>query len=201
MHSSDLDVFFHLASQGDKDAYGMLYQKFIERANSVIFTTLRGSSNYKSITEDFCVLIDELFFKAINEYAEEKGLFSSFADWILARRLVPQVKKYINDMQTYVTNIDYEDEDIDCIELLADKDHNSMASDIAMNDFKLKIASRNKHRSREERLKDRILLLQYAGYPNTEICKLLNLTYSTLRRLSRDIKTDEDIANIKLDLK
>lgn len=201
MLKNRIDAFFHMASYGDKEAYSQLYKEFVKRANTIINSTIKTYSQFKGIAHDFCDVIDDLFFKAINEFGPEKGSFSSFVDYLLSRRLLPLVKKEVSDIQTYIADIDFDDEEVKTIDLLPDPNQSKMADEIAVKNFKQTIASPNSHKTQAQRTRDKVLLLQYAGYKNTEICKILNITYAQLRRISDKAKKDEDISNIKLDLK
>lgn len=201
MRNDPINAYFHLASHGEKEAYNSLYKEFVNRANKKIKNTTRANSNFLGFSGDFCDLIDELFFKAINEYGPEKGTFHSFVDFLLSRRLVPEVKKKIYLIQSYTMDIDFDDEDVNSIEYIQDPNHTSLTDDIAVLDFKQMIASPNAHKTREKRLRDKVLLLQYGGYKNKEICEILKITYAQLRRVLEKARGDDDLNNIKLDLK
>ena len=201
MHSSDIDSLFQRAKEGDKDAYWTLYQEFVRRANIIAIGTIKSIPNYNGISDDFCDLIDELFFKTYKEYKPDKGSFSVFINSTLQRRLVGAIKKEIAEMKMYLVNIDYDNFDINCIEQLADPDQKPMPAELAIQNFKQKISSPNKHKTLNERIRDKVLLLQFAGYSNNDICNYLKISYSTLRRLQRKIRADKEINNIKLDLK
>lgn len=201
MHTNDIDAFFHMASHGDKEAYKTLYGLFVERANKLVTATIKRNSNFRGFPGDFCGLIDELFLKAINDYETEKGTFSTFVNWLLDRRLRNAVLQEIIEIQAYTKTIDYADIDYDEIETLPDSDSMIITDQIALNDFKLKISTPNVHKTQDERQRDRVLLLNYAGYKMVEISQILNLSYSTVKRILDKAKEDEDLYNIKLDLK
>ena len=198
---SNLDKYFHMASHGDKEAYQLLYKEFVDKANSVVRTTIQNYSKFQGIPEDFCDVIDDLFFEAINEFEQEKKSFSTYVDYLLSHRLVGAVKSEIHRIQTYIADIDYDDSEVKAVELLPDPDHSSMAGELAIMRFKAEIATPSSHKTKEQRLRDRVLTLLYAGYKNKEICDKLNITYAQLRRVLEKIEDDEEINNIKLDLK
>ena len=201
MQKNDIDTFFHMASHGDKEAYKMLYKEFLKRADYVVANTIKNNSNFQGFPRDFGELIDDLFFEAINTFTNEQKTFSSYVDYLLSRRLVYAVKNEIHMIQSYIADIDYDDEDVKTIELLPDPQQPSLQSEIAINDLKLIIASPNKHRTKDRRQRDKILTMKYAGYSNKEICDALKISYSQLRRILVKAEDDEEIANIKLDLK
>lgn len=201
MHTNDIDAFFHMASHGDKEAYKTLYGLFVERANKLVTATIKRNSNFRGFPGDFCGLIDELFLKAINDYETEKGTFSTFVNWLLDRRLRNAVLQEIIEIQAYTKTIDYADIDYDEIETLPDSDSMIITDQIALNDFKLKISTPNVHKTQDERQRDRVLLLNYAGYKMVEISQILNMSYSTVKRILDKAREDEDLYNIKLDLK
>ena len=201
MHTNDIDAFFHMASHGDKEAYKTLYGLFVERANKLVTATIKRNSNFRGFPGDFCGLIDELFLKAINDYETEKGTFSTFVNWLLDRRLKNAVLQEIIEIQAYTKTIDYEDINYDEIEALPDSESMIITDQIALKDFKLKISTPNVHKTQDERQRDRVLLLNYAGYKIVEISQILNMAYSTVKRILDKAKEDEDLYNIKLDLK
>ena len=201
MSFANLDAYFHLASQGDTEAFEILYKEFVIRAKYTIKTTITTSTNYVNYPVDFSELIDEFFFKALNEFEPERGTFTQFCDYILTRRLFSRVKRKIYENQLLYADVSLENEEVDAVELLSDPNETSIISDIALTKFKYQIASPNIHRTSEQRLRDKILLLQYAGYQITDICKILKIPYSSLRREIEKFRTDEELINLKLDLK
>lgn len=202
MHFRNLDAYFHVASHGDPEAYKILYEEFVRKAKYILKTTLKNSYNYPVIPEDFSDYIDSLFFDIINEYDPERGSFSWYVDYILKVRLDGKVKKAIaeNQIDYDVFDLD-EDPELDPMELLSDPDQKSIVEDIAVSNFKLKLASPKEHRSRKEKLQDKVLLLQYAGCKNAEIARQLNLTMNELRGYLKKVKADEKVINLKLELK
>ena len=202
MHFRNLDAYFHVASHGDPEAYKILYEEFVRKAKYILKTTLKNSYNYPVIPEDFSDYIDSLFFDIINEYDPERGSFSWYVDYILKVRLDSKVKKAIaeNQIDYDIFDLD-EDPELDPMELLSDPDQKSIIEDIAVSNFKLKLASPKEHRTRKEKLQDKVLLLQYAGCKNAEIARQLNLTMNELRGYLKKVKADEKVINLKLELK
>ena len=200
MHFSEINAFFHLASQGDQEAYEQLYWLFVRRAKFIIRSTIELSSNFSGNPYDFSDLIDKLFFEAINNYEAERGQFCVYCDYLISKRLANVVKQTLYDDQIYRADMEYSDDD-QFMDRLADPDSNNMLSEIVIDDFKYKIASPNKHKSKERRIRDKVLMLQLAGYSNKEICQKMNMTYSSLRWLVDKARDDEDLINLKLDLK
>ena len=202
MHFRNLDAYFHVASHGDPEAYKILYEEFVRKAKYILKTTLKNSYNYPVIPEDFSDYIDSLFFDIINEYDPERGSFSWYVDYILKVRLDSKVKKAIaeNQIDYDIFDLD-EDPELDPMELLSDPDQKSIVEDIAVSNFKLKLASPKEHRTRKEKLQDKVLLLQYAGCKNAEIARQLNLTMNELRGYLKKVKVDEKVINLKLELK
>ena len=202
MHFRNLDAYFHVASHGDPEAYKILYEEFVRKAKYILKTTLKNSYNYPVIPEDFSDYIDSLFFDIINEYDPERGSFSWYVDYVLKVRLDGKVKKAIaeNQIDYDIFDLD-EDPELDPMELLSDPDQKSIVEDIAISNFKLKLASPKEHRTRKEKLQDKVLLLQYAGCKNAEIARQLNLTINELRGYLKKVKADEKVINLKLELK
>jgi len=202
MHYRNLDAYFHVASHGDPEAYKILYQEFVCKAKYVIKSTLRNSLNFPVIPEDFSEYIDYLFFKAINEYDPERGSFSWYVDYVVKLRLEKKVQKAIAENQIDYDVFDLEnDSDLDAIEFLADPCQKTIVEDLAIADFKLKIASPREYHTRKDKLLNKILLLQYAGYKNAEIARLLGMTINELRSYLKLIQNTKQVVNLKLDLK
>ena len=202
MHFRNLDAYFHVASHGDPEAYKILYEEFVKKAKYIIKSTLRNSLNFPIIPEDFSDYIDYLFFKAINDYDPERGSFSWYIDYVIKLRLEKRVQKAIAENQIDYDLFDLDvDSEIDVIEYLPDPNQKSFSEDIATCDFKLKIASPKEHCTRKEKIQDKIVLLQYAGYKNAEIARELNLTINELRTYLKRIQSDQRILNLKLELK
>ena len=202
MVKHDIDRYFHMATHGDNEAYKLLYKEFVNRANIVIHNTIKTNSKFTGIPADFCDVIDDLFFQAINEFEQEKKSFSAYVDYLFSHRLVGAVKTEIHRIQSYMTDVDYtDDEEVKSIELLSDPTQPSIQNELVLEDFKQTIASPNKHKPKNKRIRDKVLILQYAGFKNNEICKALKITYPQLRRILMKMEKDEEITNIKLDLK
>ena len=202
MHFINLDAYFHLASQGDTEAYKILYLEFVRKAKIITKATLKNPSNFPVIPEDFSDFIDVLFFRAINEYDGERGSFSWYVDYVISVRLEKRIKKAIaeNPIDYDFCDLDFLQES-DCIDLLADPNQKPIVEDVAVSSFKYRLASPKEHRTRKEKMRDKIILLQYAGFKNTEIAKKLNLTINEFRGYLKGIKKDDKIVNLKLDLK
>lgn len=200
MHFSEINAFFHMASQGDTEAFEQLYNLFTRRAKFIIRTTIETSSNFSGIPDDFSDLIDKIFFGAINDYEAERGPFHVYCDYMISKRLSNIVKQKVYDDQTFRADIEYSDDDL-IIDRIADPDSSNLLNDIVVDDFRLSISSPNKYKTRDRRLRDKVLVLQLAGYSSKEICETLKITYSAYRWLMDKLKEDSELINLKLDLK
>ena len=202
MHCQSLDAYFYLATKGDDYAYYKLYEGFVSWCNFAIRSVVQKTSNFQGFSEDFSDIIDNLFFKTIRDHDDEKGSFTFFANYIIKTRLLPKVLDVVALIQNKCSDIDpllnnnHSFEDV-----LPDPNQKSIHHEIAINDFKCKISSPNNHKSKDNRVIDKILLLQYAGFKNAEICSYLNCTYSQLRRYLEKIKNDDVLINFKINLK
>ena len=94
-----------------------------------------------------------------------------------------------------------EDEDFNVLDNIPDPNQLEVSSDLAINNFKYSISTPKRHLNQTERLQQKILLLQYAGYSNREICEKLKLTKAVLRYQIALIKQQDTMLNLKLDLK
>ena len=200
MHYANLDAFFHVATHGSQEAYAALYKEFVFRAKVKINQVIDDRLKYAGFTDDFSEFIDELFFDIINQYDESKGSFSYFVDYVFNLRIPSKVITEMKKRQKIVQLKSDDDENFD-MECLADPDQTSMVKDIAINNFKYKLASPNRNKSPSKRLADKVALLVYAGYSKVEICRYLKITDNDLRQCIKRMKNDQSIEDLKLDLK
>ena len=201
MHFCKLDAYFRVAAQGNDEAYLKLYDEFRLRAKNTIITTINQNPNFAGNPEDFMDLIDKLFFSAINDYDAERGSFSGFVDYILTKRLANKVQNEIYAQLNTYAPLDKSFDGHSPIELIADPSQKPITSDIAVKNFRAQISSPAIHKTKVAKIKDRILLLQYAGYSIREICHELNLTMGQLRGYLKKIKEDDEIENFNLEMK
>ena len=201
MHFINLDAYFYMVTQGDQEAIKVLYNLYLKRATKLLKMCLDSDANYAENTEDFSLLTDKLFFEMLNEYDPEKGAISSFLEYKINNKLFPQV---ISHLAVHVNRyIRFEEifSDCDIVENISDPKQTSIQTDIVVKNFKYRIASKTRNKSNRERTRDKVLLLQYAGYTNTEICQVLGLSYSQLRTYIKNMQKDKAIVNLKLELK
>ena len=201
MHFSKLDAYYHLATQGDSEAYDSLYKEFTSKANNLISSIIKNYSFYAGIPADFSDLIDKIFFRVLREYDMNRSSFSSYVEFVFNTRLANNVTSIILDSMNDFKLLDDMFEEQNFIDAAADPNQIPITKDIAIQNFTYKIASPNKSKSKKERIRDKILLLQYKGYTNVEICKVLNITLGQLRGYQKQISKDKDIINFKLEMK
>ena len=201
MHCQNLDAYFHMAAQGNKDAYGVLYEEFRNRAFKIIRIAISQMSNLTGNPADFSEIVDEMFFKIINEYDWERGSFSNYVEYALNHRLIFKVQNELIEYANQYAIFAEEFEDNTVIECLADPNQRTIQSEVAVNNFKAYISSKDRSKTLKDRKRDKILLMQYLGYTYSEICKELKLTIGELRGYIKKIQEDEDIINFKLELK
>ena len=201
MHYKNLDAYYYLASQGDREAYYELYRGFKKRAYALIRLTLYQMTNFTENPVDFSDFIDTTFFRAINEYGKEKGSFTYYIDYILKVRIPAKLQTEIVDYSNLYAQCDFRSDEAKAIELMADPNQQSMQSEVARSRFKASISSSMRTMSNVEKLRNKILLLQYAGYNNREISRKLNIPLGELRGHLDKIKKDRRVVNLKLEMK
>ena len=201
MHFSFLDAYFHLASQGDKEAYNLLYQTYCNMAESLIASSGYTIPKNRGFSIEFYDYLDSMFFKTINDYDRSKGTFTTYSDYVLKVRLLPKMYDLIQEKQTSSVLIGVDDaENINAMCATSDNDE-TMRREISRNEFKMYLCSPTKSVTRAKRLSKRITLLLYAGYTRREICKILGLTEMKLRQQLKKLKKDNDVCNFKLEMK
>lgn len=201
MHFIKLDAYYHLATQGDREALKFLYKDFFNKAKLIAKSCISSYTNYSGNPDDFWVLIDKMFFRMLNDYDSTKGTFASYVEYVSCKKLAAEIA---STLALEVSNYAYICTDIEeyfGIENLPDPDQIPMQTDIAMEKFKYVISSKNRNKTNFERIRDKILLLQYSGFSNVEICEHLNITYSQLRTHLKNIQDDRVVINLKMELK
>lgn len=201
MHLLNADAYFHLASKGNKEALNTLYDIVIKRAHYIIKSKLRNSPKFSGNPDDFSNLVDKYFFQIINDYDSSRGSFSNYIDFVLETRLSAKVESNLISQAMLYAPLGNEEEDSSSLEWFADESETGMPSTIAMNSFKQMISSPSLKMGVEERIHQRIMMLQYAGYKNIEIAKILKITPGELRGHIKRIQEKDEILNLKLDLK
>ena len=202
MHFSAIDAYHHLAAKGDPEAYTKLYLDFTKKARRIIKTAISSFKNYQENPGDFSEIVDIMFFKTLNEYAQERGSFSAFQDLVLTKRLAYKVQlKLINESNMYAPLDQDVDEEFEMIEAIPDPNQIPHMTEAVIKKFKHKIATPNSHRTEEERFRDRALLLLMAGYKNVEIARILNLSLGEFRVKMSKLFDDPEVINLKMELK
>ncbi len=202
MHFTNMDAYFHMASHGDSDAYKLLYSNFLSRA--IVVAKMAGLSLTKNpgISAEFQDFVDSLFFKIINEYGREKGLFGHYIEYCLSQRLVPKVSFLIGRLKEEITDWDIEQAELINAELITSEMSNTaIRREVEFNRFKMKIASPNNGFKESTKLKKKVALMIYAGFKAIEIKQKLKLTESRYRTIVEKLKKDEDFINLKLEMK
>ena len=199
---SKLEAYYYLSSLGDKDAYNTLYENFVNKARTEVAQAGFFVSKHPEISAHFVDFVDELFFDTINDYQKEKCSFNHFCDYILKTRLVKQIGKLYCEWTKSNSAIDYETAELAVADTeFTDPNVKTLREDVEINYFRYRLASRTKNLTMKERRRQKIILLIYAGFKANEIREKLNLTKSQLRTEIEKIKKDEDILNLKLELK
>ena len=201
MHFSKMDAYYYLATQGDTEALKVLYKEFLQKAAKLTNTCLKSYPNYSGNTDDFWDFVDKMFFRMLNEFEPEKGQFCTFLEYVISKRIGGQVSSELADNAIKFADLGDDFEGKSGIESVADPNQIPIVSDIAMSNFKYQISSKSRSKTYLERMRDKILLLQYSGYSNLEICEYLKITYGQLRTYLKNIQKDKTIINLKLDLK
>ena len=201
MHFCNMDAYYHMATKGDAGAFHELYIIFHKKSKLIIKESIDLYREFSVNSYDFYDLVEETFQQLINDYDSERGSFSTYLEYILSNRFAINVRTILyNYVNMFVPPLEWNGGDRD-IDQFCDEDSASIASEITLNSFKQKIASRNKYKTQTTRIHHKIMLLQYAGYKNSEICKILNMTYSQLRTIRSQMQDDEEVINLKLELK
>ena len=87
------------------------------------------------------------------------------------------------------------------LESMSDPNQPTLENEVAVESFKQSISSPGRYLNNSDRIRNKIIMMQYVGYSNTEICKELNITLGTLRGHLEKIKKDDRVINFKLEMK
>ena len=201
MHWSNLDAYFYMAAKGDKESLELLYSAFRKRADNFIRISMSKIVNLYKNPEEFTDFIDHLFFRAIKEYDHDRGSFLNYVDYVFKMRLCTKVQtEAIIYADTY-TDIQNDIVEEMTIEQMPDPSQHTMQHDIACHNFKSYISSIKRYYNKDQRMQHKILMLQFAGFSNSEICRELKITQGILRGHLERIKKDQHIVNFKLEMK
>lgn len=198
----NMDALFYLSSQGNEEARGWLYFQFRKKALKLLAELTTKYSKLPGIYGDFEEIIQENYLTSLRDYEYDKGSYSWFTKKLLEKRL--EFVIFDNNSKTYANCISINEELYDGItyeESIEDRGIRPMNAEIAMNNFKYVISSPKRSQPKKSRLRSRILMMRYAGYKDTEICKILNITIGKLREVTKTFKDDEELLNFKLELK
>ena len=200
MRFSNWDAYFHMAAHGDKEAYQFLYKQFANKAKYIIRIALKEYTNLVVNPEDFCEFIDYLFLRIINEYDFNRGAFRKYCDYVMTVRIRNEILRRISEYsnQTFFFGVPDEEQ---MIEQLPDPNQVPIQREVTIDSMKAYISSPLRKKSKEDRIKTKILLLHYAGYKQVEMCKELKMTLGELRGYLKKIQEDEDIINFNLEMK
>ena len=202
MQYDRIDAYYYFSARGDKEAYDKLYKCFIQRAEVQLTSTGFLNKKIPEISVDFREFVDELFLKIISDYEVERSPFSSFVDYVIKTRLVNEFSKIITNWRNKAAYVEFDEVEHSeaAQELLTESDLSSMRQDIELSNFKLRIAS-GKFVSNDKRFKNKLIMMLYAGYKPKEIEETLHITRGKFRNLLKEIKEDDDILNLKLEIK
>ena len=202
MHFDSLNAYYYFASRGDKEAYEKLYNGFILRAESQIADAGYLVPKNTEISMDFYNYVDELFFKIINDYEEERSSFNVFVEFVLKVRLVNIYNKLMAKWRYTSSFVEFNEVEhsIAAKAMITDPDVPSLRQDIEVSNFKFRIAS-GKFANNEKRFRNKVIMMVYAGFKPKEIEDTLKISRGKLRYILNQIKDDDDIVNLKLELK
>ena len=190
-----------MAAQGDKESFDLLYSLFKKQADVIINLTMSKIANLSKNPVDFTDFIDYLFFRSIKEYDPDRGSFSNYVDYVFKIRLCTKVQEEAIDYANMYAEIQSEDVEELSVETMIDPQQKTIQHEVAIKRFKSSISSPNRYLNKNERVRNKILMMQYVGYSNTEICKELNITPGILRGHLEKLKKDNRVVNLKLEIK
>ena len=199
----NMDALFYLASQGSEEAKKDLHNIFKIKA---VIAAKKISKNYPEFQGN-CIDIDdfsmELLLRVINEYDADRCSFSWYTQTFLDLKIESYLFSYANRLFASSLSLDneVEDEGVSYVECIESPDDRNMENKIAIEQFKYQISSPQNKFSNREKLKNKIMLLKYGGLKDKEIKEKLNLKDGLFRQLTKEIYNDDEIINLKMELK
>lgn len=198
----NLDALFYMSSQGDKEAFKTLQKQFERKISYSVYLERFKMVTNSQIPQDFNIFVDDLFVKAVNDYDPNRGSFSWFTKIFLELKISNKINEpsLKNKVEIYsLDNVD--DEGRREIDQISDDSCGSMCSEIAVNNFKYMISSPNNKLNKEERIRNKVLMMKYAGYTDLEISKALKVSLGILRGIIKKYNEDDYVINFKMELK
>lgn len=202
MQYDRIDAYYYFSARGDKEAYSKLYKCFIQRAENQLASVGYSIPNSSENSVDFYEFIDELFIKILNEYEKERSPFSGYVDYVIKTRLVNDYSKLITNWRNKLAYEEFNEVEhsIAANNLLTESELPSIRQDIEVSSFKLRISS-GKFANNKKRFQNKVIMMLYAGYKPKEIEDALKISRGKLRNIMNEIKNDEDVLNLKLEIK
>ena len=199
MNYKDIDAYFCMASMGDVFAYRQIYDYFYNESEIVIKSVLSTYQNKTISVDEFNSLVAILFMEAINDYDYNRAPFSLFTKYLIQLKLVRKVIHILDREKEKLMSLDdYVDEGITYHDTIEDE---SCQNETAASKFKYSLASKSMPSNRKEKRLERVKMMLYCGYSQTEIAKYLRLSRNEVRQLIRECKKDQTIINLKMELK
>ena len=199
MNYQDIDAYFFMATMGDEYAYRQIYAYFYNESEKVIIGVLSSCRNKSISSDEFSDLVSVLFMEAVNEYDFNRAPFSLFAKYLIQLKLVRRIIQLLKKNSEKVFSLD------DCIDgehsyhdIIGDE---NIEQDNVKTRFKYSLASKDTYRTREEKILDKVKLMLYCGYSQSEIAKYLRLSRNDIRKVINECKNDESIINLKMEIK
>lgn len=197
-----MDAYFHMASHGCIEAYELLYMEFTSRAETLVRLAGFKISKYTEIFIDFQDYVDSLFFKILNEYDSSRGPFGRFCDYCLNQRLMSKFISMVKKWREGASNFSIDDcEIVNAESIPTEFSNTTMRREVQFNQFKLKMSSPNASPKRSEKIKRNVALMLYSGFKPIEVKRKLDISECRYRNAVEKLKKDEDIINLKLEMK
>ena len=191
-----------MASHGDSEAYDTLFKEFYSRAETLATYSGLKLSKYTGISAEFHEVVEKMFFKILNEYDKDKGTFGHYAEFCLGQRLPQKIAIIVGRWNEDDSDIDLDEAERKNAETTSlEYASAEMRRNIQFRKLKLKIGSPNASVKPKQKLQRKVALMVYAGYRPIEIKQKLHLSESKYRTIIENLKKDEDIINLKLEMK
>lgn len=201
-NSNDFDTLFYQASLGDEEALILLLERFTKEGNKIIRKF--GPVGYKHYACFHECIYDTflLCLKTFEPNSDGNKNFKNYSRFILDRHLKSVLSEVIKEATTNAMSLDDCGEDgRPIIEAIEDKTLVAIPDKYSLDQFKQRISSPVYKNSKNVNLRSKINYLLIRGYTRDEICKMLNISLGVLRYNMKLNREDEELANLKLELK
>lgn len=199
--SLNLDDLYLQATKYDKEAYGLLFDWFLNEGVIVILSVAKHSKIEQFNLEDLKLLLSDMFIGIIRGFNIAVSPFKTYATFLLKKRALRIIEESISFSNKFVCSIDAPNkEGISILDVAESEDYASMQNELYKSSNSYFLSSTNFKSKKIDKRLTKLLDYQEKGFKKKEIMRIMNLTDGQYRYLLR-VLYDIEHGNIKIALK